>query len=194
MYAAALREGEPSALAIPSDGLASAYPDAKPSTADTSSQAIQGIPIPSGRPGSASPTQPQRMPGIHTSPTSSTFAFQAPHPFPAGHSSSHSNEPFELGRRRSSITTTATSSGFPPRTGSSSGPRPFTAFTNNRPSTSATSVSLNTSLSNALLPLGQPADYACVKNLVGALTTNAYRLKAPGDAVEGIWFVFHDLR
>lgn len=91
-----------------------------------------------------------------------------------------------LQRRRSSHTSMST---MPPRTGSSSGPPPTTGQTS-RPGTSLSVYDT--------IPPNQPTqperEVACVKNLVGALSTSAYRLTHPEETSSGIFFVFHDLR
>lgn len=75
---------------------------------------------------------------------------------------------------------------------SSLGPRPATMSTR-RPSTGATSIAAYMPNENVG---GQKVDFvemACVKNLIGALSTNGHKLKAPGESGLGIFFVFHDL-
>ena len=164
-------------------------------------------------PAMSSPQQPEASTstGINTSPSNHTFAFQAPI-----YRQSGPLDPLEaayepvVARRRSSQTSAsipATSQGLPPRTGSSSSayPRLWTAYSN-RPSTAATSVSLMPG--GSLGPPGtasglrpttamsslQSSEYACVKNLVGALTVNGHILRVPGEQTSGLFFVFHDLR
>ncbi|KAL7009346.1 hypothetical protein EMMF5_000976 [Cystobasidiomycetes sp. EMM_F5] len=139
-----------------------------------------------------------------TSPTTNTFAFSAPgQAVLASAMDAVSNLPprspdmsaYPWSRRTSSRASIST---LPPRTGSSSGPRPFTSYTA-RPSTSATTVSMSTSGSRGgtfsmLVPASHPSDFACVKNLVGAMTACGYRLKPPGETEAGVFFVYPDLR
>lgn len=146
-----------------------------------------------------------RIQNVNTSPTSNTFAFSAD---PSGSRGSFSTSSGVLGAagpdssspmagdRTLSTAGRRTSYGtIPPRTGSSSSLRPLTAFTA-RPSTSATSVSMMSTASrgpDGLSP-SKESDFACVKNLVGALVNCAYRLRPPGESQDGYFFVFHDLR
>lgn len=143
---------------------------------------------------------PASFPHAYTSPTNHTFAFQAPiyHP-----DQSEPDRP-SLSRRRSSQVSAAL-----PQTASSASmyPRPWTGYSN-RPSTAATSVGLAPSgsvgppgtasgfrPSTAIMPsVGSDSEYACVKNLVGALTVNGHVLRIPNEQLPGVFFVFHDLR
>lgn len=65
-----------------------------------------------------------------------------------------------------------------------------------RPSTGATSTAAHTAseLFHASSAHKKELEMACVKNLIGALTTNGHKLKPPGESGVGIFFVFHDLR
>lgn len=121
------------------------------------------------------------LPPTPSSPTTATFAFHLPDPASHYEATSHS--------RRQSLHTA--SSTLPPQTGTSSGHRPYSSHTP-RLSTSATSVMADPSVS-ADEPARADAELACVRNLVGALTTNGHKLRAPGESRNGIWFVFHDL-
>jgi hypothetical protein len=140
------------------------------------SQSSQHLPI----------TSQRRMSASQTSPTTTTFAFQAPVPLPIPQTTA--SEGAAMSNRQVSYNSMLSA----PRTASSSGQRPWTALTN-RPSTSATSHSIHAAASSSgAVP--DLTDIACVKNLVGALTTNAHRLRAPLESTDGVWFVFHDLR
>jgi hypothetical protein len=156
------------------------------------------------------PPEPPPPLGVNTSPTNHTFAFQAPlHLQGSSHEQSDYVNP-AIPSRRSSQTSSAlpmTAQSLPPWTASSSSgfPRPWTAYSN-RPSTAATSVGLmpggslgppgtSAGVRPPTASLGaQNTEYACVKNLVGALTVNGHILKVPGEQDSGIFFVFHDLR
>lgn len=126
------------------------------------------------------------------SPPLNTFAFQAPRASPP---SQHPHLPNEIELERYPTGSTAYYTDQPSTstsTISSFGPRPAT-MTTRRPSTGATSVAPQTS-SEMVVPQKSEVEVACVKNLIGALTTNGHKLKAPGESGLGIFFVFHDLR
>lgn len=131
-----------------------------------------------------------RIEAPHGSPPVNTFAFQAPRQSPPA--LYHQSE-IELERHPSASTSyyadqpsTSTS------TVSSSGLRPATMSTR-RPSTGATSVAAY-GINEATTHHKEDFEVACVKNLIGAVTTNGHKLKAPGESGLGIFFVFHDLR
>ena len=125
------------------------------------------------------------LPPTPSSPTTAIFAFHPPaFPDPASH-----HEAITHSRRESLHTSSST---LPPQTGISSGHRPYSSYTP-RLSTSATSIMADPSVS-VHEPARADAELACVRNLVGALTTNGHTLRAPGESRNGIWFVFHDLR
>ncbi|CAD6571591.1 MAG: hypothetical protein CYPHOPRED_004490 [Cyphobasidiales sp. Tagirdzhanova-0007] len=124
------------------------------------------------------------LPPTPSSPTTAIFAFHPPaFPDPASH-----HEAITHSRRESLHTSSST---LPPQTGISSGHRPYSSYTP-RLSTSATSIMADPSVS-VHEPARADAELACVRNLVGALTTNGHTLRAPGESRNGIWFVFHDL-
>lgn len=126
------------------------------------------------------------------SPSVNTFAFQAPRPsppsqyhhlpseaelerFPSASTSSYLEQP---------STSTSTMSSFGPR---------LATMSTRRPSTGATSIAAHLS-SEVVATQKSESEVACVKNLIGAVTTNGHKLKAPGEPGLGIFFVFHDLR
>lgn len=134
-------------------------------------------------------------------------------------STSMSARPFTAMTNRPSTSATSASmlaggsSGPPPSTATSIGGGmrksfmpPFAAGPALSPLPASPSPPLDPDGSAPLPPLQQPqplsrpstrstnSEYACVKNLVGALTTNAHKLKPPDESGMGIFFVFHDLR
>lgn len=138
---------------------------------------------------------PEFESGIETSfgsPPVNTFAFQAPRQSSPGLYHQLPNEA-DLDRYPTASTSyyaeqpsTSTS------TVSSSGLRPATMSTR-RPSTGATSIAVHAA-NEVSAAHKLEVEVACVKNLIGAVTTNGHKLKAPGEAGLGIFFVFHDLR
>lgn len=144
-----------------------------------SSSALQQSEIASSIPGGLP------MPFPANSPTSGTFAFQAPSASYVNQSSPNFSEkpsayPFDssvphgqLQGTSPILQRTMTAAPSKPTTSSSFGP---------------------TSAGPAPLESNHPQNaLACVKNLVGALTTVGHRLLAPNETSEGIFFVFHDL-
>lgn len=139
----------------------------------------------------ATPGDDAKLESSFRSPPFNTFAFQAPRQSPPNHYQ-HLQTEAELERLPSA---TASFYAEQPSTAasnvSSTGLRLATTSTR-RPSTGATSMAAHTSTD---VPAAHKADLevACVKNLIGAVTTNGHKLKAPGEAGLGIFFVFHDL-
>lgn len=152
-----------------------------------------------------------RFPGLNTSPTNHTFAFQAPiHSQPDG--TNDLDRPSIIRRRSSQISgaalpTTAQSMAPPTASSISAYPRLGTGYSA-RPSTAATSVALvpggssgapgtasgrRPSTGFSIVP-PNINEIAVVKNLVGALVVNGHLLRVPGESGAGIFFVFHDLR
>lgn len=139
------------------------------------------------------PEQPGESEAAFCSPPFNTFAFQAPR-----HSPPSQYHPLVSDAEGERYPTASTSyyrdqPSTAASTVSSFGLRPVTMSTR-RPSTGATSIAAHMANEHLGYPKAEVAEMACVKNLIGALTTNGHKLKAPGETGLGIFFVFHDLR
>lgn len=128
------------------------------------------------------------------SPPMGTFALQAPRPSPPFLTHDLPPGDHEFERLQSSSTSYLDQPSTAASTVSSLGLRPAT-MSRARPSTGATSLSAAAHISGESLAFSRlQGEVACVKNLIGALTTNGHKLKAPGESKSGVFFVFHDLR